>query len=207
MNWPDLLKQISQEVLSDPEFIDGNASNILRNKYRQSGWLGEPGATEQEILNLEQRLGVKLPSSYREFLLTANGFGPIDYFTYWLRSCTKVDWLVNTDKDLVELWESDVETIPSVPDEEYFRYDDSQIDGQVRGEYFRGCLMISDWGDAGFLALNPAVQHDGEWEAWHFANWMPGANRYRSFAELMQEALSSYRELKQEESESDESEK
>jgi hypothetical protein len=30
------------------------------------------------------------------------------------------------------------------------------------------------------------VTPDGEWEAWFFANWNPGANRYRSFREMMQ---------------------
>jgi hypothetical protein len=30
------------------------------------------------------------------------------------------------------------------------------------------------------------VTPDGEWEAWFFANWLPGANRYRSFWEMLQ---------------------
>lgn len=206
VKWADLLQQISQEVLSDSRLADGDVADILKPKYRQQEWLGEPGATKYEVLNLEQRLKTKLPPSYREFLLTANGFGPIDYFIYWLRSCREVDWLVNTEKDLVELCEVDLHAIPSVPDEDYFRYNDSQYEYNMRGEYLRGCLMISDWGDAGFLALNPAVQHNGEWEAWHFANWMPGARRYRSFAELMEAALTNYKEFKQE-LESDESER
>jgi hypothetical protein len=137
-----------------------------------------------------------LPLSYRTFLQASNGFGPVEQLLWWVKSCQQVDWLVNTDADLVELWATEGATLPSVPDEEYFRYDNTQVDGQIRGEYFRGLLMVSDWGDAGFWALNPAVQHNGEWEAWHFANWMPGAVRYRSFAELVEAGFAGYKEIR-----------
>jgi proline dehydrogenase len=33
------------------------------------------------------------------------------------------------------------------------------------------------------------VWPDGEWETWFFANWLPGATRYRSFADWMQHEL------------------
>ena len=47
-------------------------------------------------------------------------------------------------------------------------------------------LEISDTGDAAILLLNPQViTTDGEWEAWFFSNWNPGARRYPSFWELM----------------------
>lgn len=46
--------------------------------------------------------------------------------------------------------------------------------------------ILSDRGDAAILLLNPEVVfEDGEWEAWYFATWLPGAMRFRSFADLM----------------------
>ena len=36
---------------------------------------------------------------------------------------------------------------------------------------------------------------EGEWEAWFFANWLPGATRYHSFAELMQQERLGFLEL------------
>ena len=48
-------------------------------------------------------------------------------------------------------------------------------------------LQISDVGDAAVYLLNPQViNHDGEWEAWFFADWLPGVHRYRSFQEMME---------------------
>ncbi|HEY3110361.1 MAG TPA: hypothetical protein VGL23_16490 [Chloroflexota bacterium] len=40
------------------------------------------------------------------------------------------------------------------------------------------------------------VTPEGEWEAWFFANWYPGASRYRSFWELMQAEHASFLELR-----------
>jgi len=51
-------------------------------------------------------------------------------------------------------------------------------------------LCISEVGDSAVLLLNPmVVWPDGEWEAWLFANWLPGATRYRSFADWMTHEL------------------
>lgn len=35
------------------------------------------------------------------------------------------------------------------------------------------------------ILLNPKVKFGEEWEMWIFANWMPGAKRYRSFWDLV----------------------
>lgn len=196
LNWPATLQQISRQILADPAFLSGNRAALLTPEQRQRQWLGAPGAPKAELAALEERLQITLPPSYRAFLRASNGFGPLDRFIWRLKPCAEVDWLVKTEPDLVVMWEVDVETVPSVPDEEYFIYGQHQDHVQVRGEYFRGLLLVSDWGDDGFVALNPDVHHQGEWEAWHFANWIPGAVRYRSFAELVQAHLAACQALK-----------
>ena len=41
--------------------------------------------------------------------------------------------------------------------------------------------------DQRVLLINPAsVDQGGEWEAWDFASWYPGAYRYPSFANLVE---------------------
>ncbi len=201
-SWSQLLTKISQLITTDKDksFVQGSSAALITDEQRKTKWLGKPGATEEELTQLEERLQQKLPPSYRSFLAASNGFGPISYFIYDLYSTSEVDWLAVKDSFLVELWEEDPTPPddPELTDERYLRYDNSQIEGILRPGHMRQCLMISDWGDAGFLALNPAIQQDGEWEAWHFANWHPGAVRYRSFAELMQASLDSYIELRQE---------
>jgi hypothetical protein len=59
-------------------------------------------------------------------------------------------------------------------------------------------LEVSDIGDSAILLLNPeVVTPDGEWEAWDFANWHPGAVRYRSFWDMMQALYDSFRRLRE----------
>src|SRR6266446_7591623 len=38
------------------------------------------------------------------------------------------------------------------------------------------------------------VWPDGEWEVWFFANWLPGATRYLSFADWMRHELAALRD-------------
>jgi hypothetical protein len=33
--------------------------------------------------------------------------------------------------------------------------------------------------------LNPQVVLEGEWETWLFANWLPSAQRYKSFRDFI----------------------
>src|SRR5262249_49221949 len=74
--------------------------------------------------------------------------------------------------------------VPPVSDEEYRVYGETNSDQPIRSEYFRTALAVSAWDD-GIYLLNPEIlTADGEWEAWFFANWIPGARRYRSFREL-----------------------
>lgn len=58
--------------------------------------------------------------------------------------------------------------------------------------------MISAVGDSAVYLLNPEVRTpSGEWEAWFFANWNPGACRYRSFWEMMQRECQSFIDLRE----------
>lgn len=197
-DWQLLLAKINEQVLGDKGF---RTEYFITQAQRAAGWLGKPAATEAELEALERRLLCKLPPSYRSFLATSNGFGPISCFIYDLCSTDEVNWLAQKDPELVEMWEDDPGILsaddPDLEDDPYLCYDNLPPEGVIRPGHMRQCLMISHWGDAGFLTLNPAQQHEGEWEAWHFANWHPGALRYRSFAELMQKSYQIYVELQQ----------
>ena len=86
----------------------------------------------------------------------------------------------------IATWASDDE---DVPDAGYFVYGKQQDVISLRTPYLRTALQISNphYLDGEFFLLNPQiVTASGEWEAWFFANWLPGAIRYRTFRELMQ---------------------
>ena len=64
--------------------------------------------------------------------------------------------------------------------------DDPDDPATFRIDELGGTIVVSAVVDERVLLLNPArIVSDGEWEAWDFANWYPGAYRYPSFAALM----------------------
>src|SRR5215471_13497154 len=54
------------------------------------------------------------------------------------------------------------------------------------------CLQVSELGDAVVL-LKPSVEaNEGEWQAYFFANWIPGARVYKSFGAFMRNELEQF---------------
>jgi hypothetical protein len=85
---------------------------------------------------------------------------------------------------------------PFLSDEEYFVYGEEQDSVMFRTEYLQTALQISEEGDSAVYLLNPlVVTPEKEWEAWFFANWLPGATRYRSFRDMMQAERESFLRL------------
>ncbi|WP_157523205.1 SMI1/KNR4 family protein [Herbidospora cretacea] len=157
--------------------------DLLQAVSRRAG--DKRGAGEAGVRLLEERLGVRLPPDYREFLTVTGGWNPDTPMCPPLRPPAQVGWTRDVDPDLAEGWGDD---LPPVPDEEYFLYGPEQDCAlHFRSEYLRDTLHVSDWDDGQVVLLNPRiVSPGGEWEAWDYANWHPGAVRYRSFRELLE---------------------
>ncbi|MCY2952989.1 MAG: HEAT repeat domain-containing protein [Planctomycetota bacterium] len=144
-------------------------------------WLGFAPATEGDLMELEQRLGVILPPSYRAFLLTSNGWRRTTRFIDRIRPTQEVNWFRVENEQWVEVYS---DSGSPLADEEYYDYGEDGAPDHRNG-HMPSLLQISDVDDGVYL-LNPeGVTPDGEWEAWFFANWVPGAKRYPSFAHLM----------------------
>ncbi len=182
-SWQELLQVWNNSIIKSRlrEYIDPPIPNI--------DWLGFEGATVEVIAALESRLARKLPRSYIEFLGYTNGWRGSDYPDIpRLLPIAEVDWWVSKEPQLVNSLIDSVKhsTTPTVPDEEYFVYDHRQALENIRIEYFDKLLLIGDKvASTHTFFLNPEVIHDGEWEAWDFAHWYPGAGRYQSFFDLM----------------------
>jgi hypothetical protein len=67
--WKDLLALWSMEIIRSGEYEDE-----LTLEVTGSGWMGYPGAKEEEIAAAEARLGLTFPPSYRGFLKITNGW-------------------------------------------------------------------------------------------------------------------------------------
>jgi hypothetical protein len=186
--WREFLQRWSDEWLSTDESFP--------RQVRKRRWLGFPPATEKQLIQLEKRLNYQLPPSYRNFLLTTNGWSRTSYCIERIRPASKVAWLETENPELVETWESPElsDAMKSLPPEDYYTYD-GPSQSVSDSEHLRKSLLIADpiAGDSMIYLLNPlAVAEDGEWEAWRFAHWIPGEERFPSFEPLMQSEHESF---------------
>ncbi len=186
--WKELLDRLSRAVLDSPEL--GELS--LPTDALESGWLGFPPASDAQIAAAEARLGVTLPPSYRAFLRLSNGWRYLGDLGVGLRRVEDVDWFRVENQDWIDAYLEATDDESWADDE----YEDDFEDGEADLTHLPGTLQISDLGDGAVLLLNPAVVGpDGEWEAWFFANWVPGANRYDSFHALLAHSVETQRSL------------
>ena len=208
--WESFLKRWSQAfIASKCQELDALPPEVI-----EAGWLGYPGALEEQIHHAENRLGVSLPPSYREFLKVTNGWRQTTPFIYQLWSTYEIEWLRVRHSDWIDTfieqqkrWEQrhlymSVNGLSHsakrflIPDEIYFVYGEEQDCMDLRVEYLQTALEISRKGDSAIYLLNPqVVTEEGEWEAWFFGDWLPGADRYRSFRDLMWAEYQNFLEL------------
>ena len=191
VDWRPFLETWSREL------VEAGAYPGVPAEVAESGWLGFPGATDEQLNRVEARLGVGLPPSYREFLTVSNGWRQTGNSIWRIWSTEEIDWFRVRNAEWIEAYLNPFggRDEPSFTDEEYLVYNQTQDPARFRVEYLESALEVSDIGDSAIYLLNPkVVTPNGEWEAWLFANWLPGASRHRSFAELMQAGYQSFHE-------------
>ncbi|MBN1310237.1 MAG: SMI1/KNR4 family protein [Anaerolineae bacterium] len=181
-DWKPFLEKWSRAVLESPEVEHFD----LPPEMIQSGWLGLPGATDEQIAAAEARLGVRLPPSYRSFLRVTNGW----QHTGLRGRLLPVEALDRFDvlhPEWLDAWMSGFTSFGEQPYEYKPEFD------EVDYRHLPKTLAISEADDLEILLLNPeVVSSDGEWEAWSFVD--DGAGRYETFWHLLQ---SEYDVLKQ----------
>ncbi len=171
LDWQPFLKQWAEEMLDVAEDTDDLPSEAIKAR-----WLGFPGVTKAQIAEVETRLGVTLPPSYKAFLKVTNGWRQPEAF-----------WAANAGS----LWQANQAQWFAVANQDWI--DAYAAPDQAEG-HLQVALQISENGDGVYL-LNPkVVDNAGEWEAWFFADWNPGADKYPSFQEMMQAQYQSWHE-------------
>jgi hypothetical protein len=180
--WTPILSRLNSIILESDRWKEELTPECL-----SIGWCGSLPATESEILRVEDRLGVRLPPSYRSFLSVSNGWRPFSGAVERLLTVQEIEHFRAADpKGLAEIEKYYKES--DLSDEQYLDYETPKNMEALRHRYYAGSLLVgTGWGvEADMILLNPQIVFpDGEWEAICFANWIPGNQRYRSFFELV----------------------
>lgn len=190
--WKIVLREYNVRVKEDG--IDADALINLEHgiptcrpllKRAIRGQLLNTACGENELGALEARLGAKLPPSYRDFLLTSNGLAVPNFVS--LLPAAQVDWFAKFDEyGAIDAWNH---ADDEATDEQYNTYGADQDCIHMRPRHLRAALQISTSIDGDVLLLIPEVRFGDEWEAWFLGNKNPGAYRYRSFRDLMEQRV------------------
>lgn len=152
----------------------GEYSHLLAADGTARKWAGFPPASETAIAEAEQRLNLRLPDSYRQFLKVSNGWwldGTVGLTRLW--AVEEIRLMAQVDPAAVAIW-SAIDSPPGDADA-----------GELPNSHFTSVIQISEDKDGRYL-LNPLVKpHADEWQAAFFAHWVPGAQCYESFGRLM----------------------
>jgi len=172
---------------------------MLKSEYKEEfnlqklDWLGFPGATQIQIENLEKRIGMSLPRSYRSFLEFSNGWRNLSCWINQLLSTTDIKWFRQDYQDWIDAYLEPYSEGPPITKQEHTVYGSAQFPGTFNADYLRDCLQISNQGMSCIFLLNPRVKNrDDEWEAWFLDNKLPGTERFPSFEDLMKDHYQRY---------------
>jgi hypothetical protein len=115
-------------------------------------WPGTQPAGEDAVRAAEQRLGVPLPPSYRNFLLVSDGWAEMPTNAGTLRRVDAIGWYPETDPEMWTAWFGPDMDFPELESE------------------LRQCVLISTdtyQGDVWVLSADH-IGADGEWRAYEW---------------------------------------
>lgn len=171
LSWKQLLQRLSEAAIrkDDGTFYDHDVC--------QSGWLGKQGATKEGIRQAEEKLGITLPTDYKDFLATTNGFARVSVTSGELLPVTEIDYLKNVEE----------------PFSFDLLLDYPQEDGEEKAyqEKLHNAILISQYPDEQQVWLVPEDKAKTRWQTWFYAPWAPGETRYPGFRYYIEHQLQS----------------
>jgi hypothetical protein len=151
---------------------------------RQARWLGFPPASEKRIAAMEERLGRRMPPSYREFLAVTDGWRHAGGFVWLLAGTESARWHADAS-GLAYGFDEDLD-------------EDAGPEERRQADIWRRGLQLDVESDATYVLMDPDdVDEDGEWAVYTWASWLAEPpERHASFARFMREAYREFHSLR-----------
>lgn len=181
-DWRSFLLRWSGEwadSLPDDETRDENDEAA-----RRARWLGFPPTSEERIAAMEERLGLRMPPSYREFLKVTDGWRHAGGFV-WLLAGTKEAHWHNNESGLADMFE------------EYLD-EDAGPEERREADIWRRGLQLDVESDITHVLMDPEdVDEDGEWAVYTWAGWRgESPERHANFLEFMRDVYREFHSLR-----------
>ena len=154
-------------------------TSIIRGDFEfpeslvQGNWLGYEPATDEQIVDVEKRLGLILPDDYKTFLKLCNGFHAPNGVEPSFLSTDKIDYLEKLDPDLTRIW--------------------TETGNMETGNELRRSILVAGLYEEQYFLLIPPGNKLG-WRYWKFASWIPGEQEYDDLVSYWKDVLEFNRE-------------
>ena len=150
-----LLIEISQKAIKYEDF------NFTEEQI-ENNWLGNFPTTEKQIIEVETKLGLKLPEDYKEFLKITNGFSAPNNIEPSFENTEKIDFLKNVDEFIIECY--------GLPELE-------------------NAIIVAGILEEQYFLLIPPKSVNEKWKYWKFANWYPGEHPFENLNKYFESVL------------------
>jgi hypothetical protein len=164
LTWNELIQEISGEAIR----MEGE--NVYDEAVCKSGWIGFKGANDAEIAHASEKLGIRLPEDYKDFLKITNGIRAFPLGNPPLLPVGQIDYLAS----VIEPYFFDIVLGVHTGQEQSLRL----------------AVLISNYPDEQLVWLVPLNKEGTEWETWVYESWMPGSQIYPGFRFYIEDALS-----------------
>ncbi|MEU6810192.1 SMI1/KNR4 family protein [Streptomyces sp. NPDC046831] len=163
---------------------DGETRSEDDETARQARWLGFPPASEERITAMEERLGRRMPWSYREFLKVSDGWRHAGGFVWLLAGAEDAHWH-NNESGLADTFD------------EYLD-DDAGPEERRDADIWRRGLQLDVESDITHVLMDPEdVDEDGEWAVYTWASWRAAPpERHANFLEFMRDMYREFHSLR-----------
>ncbi|MFJ2020647.1 SMI1/KNR4 family protein [Streptomyces nodosus] len=163
---------------------DGETRGEDEEAARQARWLGFPPASEEQIAAMEERLGRRMPPSYREFLKVSDGWRHAGGFVGLLAGTEDARWHDN-ESGLADI------------SEEYLD-EDAGPEERREADIWRRGLQLDVKSDITYVLMDPEdVDEGGEWAVYTWASWRAEPpERHANFLEFMRDMYREFHSLR-----------
>lgn len=161
-----------EKILTDlfQKSLTTSDNNYFTPEQIKNNWIGNPPATKKEIEETELRLGIELPTDYKEFLLIANGYPTYnDAVEPSFEKVSQIDYLKNFDAEMIEIW--------------------SQKELEDIGKELSKSIIIAGKAEEQWFLLIPPTDKNDKWKYWKFASWIPGEEEYKNLTDYFLDVI------------------
>jgi hypothetical protein len=152
----ELLTTISEKAIINEDFN-------FSSEQIENNWLGTIPATEKQISDTENKLDIKLPKDYIEFIKITNGFSAPNDIEPSFENISNIDFLKNIEPFAIEAYSYLSE--------------------------LKNAIVIAGREEEQYFLLIPPESENEEWKYWKFANWYPGEHPFENLKDYFEDAL------------------